>query len=73
MAIESIRCSVLGARVTRVVDLEGNVTQVICAEYKPDGTCALKKAALDEGPLAQLLDRASAEALSSRDVRCLYG
>ena len=32
MAMTSIRCSVLGAHVTCVADLEGSVTRIICAE-----------------------------------------
>ena len=60
MAMNSIRCPVLGAHVTQVTDLEGTVTRVICTEYDAsDGTCRLKKGALEGGPLAQLLERMS--------------
>jgi hypothetical protein len=50
MATASIRCPVLGAHVTRVTDLEGNVTRIICPEYVPStGTCGLKTSALEGG------------------------
>ena len=71
MAIESVACPILGAHVTRVTDLEGKVTQIICAEYEPTGTCRLKKSALNQGPLAQFVERAAEGTLSSRDLRCV--
>ena len=72
MAIRSIRCPVLGARVTEVTDLEGNVTKIICAEYEAsDGTCRLKKSTRDGGPLTQLLDRMSENTLSTRSTSCI--
>jgi hypothetical protein len=71
MAMTSIRCPVLGARVTRVTDFEGNVTRIICGEYDHStGTCRLKKTAFDGGPLAQLLERMSEETLTTRSTRC---
>ena len=70
MAIESVRCPVLGAHVTRVTDLEGSVSRVICAEYEPAGTCRLKRTAL-KGPLTQLIERAAEDTLDSRDNRCV--
>jgi hypothetical protein len=71
MAITSVRCPVLGAHVTRVIDLEGSVIRVICAEYdQSTGTCQLKKAVSDGGPLAQLLERTAEETLSSRSTLC---
>ena len=33
MPIESIHCHVLGAHVTRITGLEGEVVRLICAEY----------------------------------------
>ena len=67
----SIRCPVLGAHVTRVTDLEGNVTRIICAEYEEStGTCRLKKTALEGGPLAQLLERLSEDTLNTRSTLC---
>lgn len=71
MAMTSIRCPVLGAHITRVTDLEGNVTKIICAEYdESTGTCGLKKTALEGGPLAQLLERMSEDTLDTRSTRC---
>lgn len=71
MAVMSARCPVLGAHVTRVMDLEGDVTSIICAEYEAStGTCRLKTHAFDGGPLAQLLERLSEETLTSRSTRC---
>jgi hypothetical protein len=71
MAIRSIRCPVLGALVTRVMDLEGNITRIICPEYEaPTGTCKLKKTALGGGPLAQLVERISEDTLASRGTLC---
>ena len=72
MAITSIRCPVLGAHVTQVTDLEGNVTRIICAEYEDaTGVCRLKKTALDGGPLAQLLERLSEQTLETRGTLCI--
>ena len=72
MAITSIRCPVLGARITRVTDFEGRVTKIICAEYeKSTGTCRLKRRSLEGGPLAQLLARLSGETLDTRGTVCV--
>ena len=72
MAITSIRCPVLGAHITRVTDLEGTMTRIICAEYEEStGTCRLKKTALEGGPLAQLLERVSEETLDTRSTQCV--
>ena len=72
MAMTSIRCPVLGAHVTRVTDLEGTVTRIICAEYEEStGTCRLKKTALEGGPLGQLLERMSEETLDTRSTLCM--
>lgn len=72
MAISSIRCPVLGAHVTRVTDLEGNVTRIICAEYdQSDGSCRLKKSAREGGPLTQLLERMSEDTLDTRSTLCV--
>jgi len=72
MAIRSVRCPVLGAHITHVTDLEGNVTQIICAEYDvANGSCRLKKSALEGGPLAQLLERMAEESLDTRSTRCI--
>jgi hypothetical protein len=72
MAIQSVRCRVLRAHVTRITDLEGAVTRVICAEYKEsDGTCRLKRYASESGPLGQLLERTFEDSLDTRDLRCV--
>jgi hypothetical protein len=70
MAMTSIRCPVLGAHVIRVTDFEGSVTRMICPEYV-DGTCRLEKAALEGGPLAQLLERVSEGTLETRNTMCV--
>jgi hypothetical protein len=71
MATASIRCPVLGPHVTRVTDLEGNVTRIICPEYVPStGTCGLKTSALEGGPLSQLVTRLSEGTLASRSSLC---
>jgi len=71
MAMNSIRCPVLGARITRVTDLEGVVTRIICAEYESDGTCRVKKSVREGGLLAQLLERVSEDTLNTRSTLCL--
>lgn len=72
MAMSSIRCPVLGANVTRVTDLEGSVTRVICTEYDGStGACRLKQSALAGGPLAQLLERMSEDTLDTRSTVCV--
>ena len=74
MAITSVRCPVLGASVTRVTDLEDEVTAIICPEYEePIGICRLKKNALEGGPLSQLLERVSEDRLETRTTRCNLG
>jgi len=71
MALESIRCPVLGAHITRVTDLEGTVTRIICAEYEDaTGICRLRKAGLDGGPLSQLLARLAEGTLAHRGTQC---
>ena len=74
MAIVSVRCPVLGANVTRVTDLEDEVTALICPEYEePTGICRLKNNARQGGPLSQLLERVSEDALGTRTTRCNLG
>jgi hypothetical protein len=71
MAINLVHCAVSGTTVTRVVDLEGHVTQLICPECDASTkTCRIKGASLGGGPLAQLLDRVAADTLGSRGIRC---
>jgi hypothetical protein len=72
MPIKSIRCPVLGATVTEVTDFEGAVTKIICAEYElSTGVCRLKRSALADGPLTQLLERVAEDTLDTRNVRCV--
>jgi hypothetical protein len=72
MAMNWIRCPVLGGHVTRVTDFEGNVTRVICEEYEePAGTCRLRKTVLRGGPLTQLLERVSEETLNTGGTLCV--
>ena len=74
MAFTSVHCPVLGAAVTRVTDLENEVTQLICPEYEESvGICRLKQSARDLGPLSQLLKRLSENSLMSRSMRCDLG
>ena len=71
MAITSVHCNVLGANVTCVTDLEGTVTQIVCAQYDPaTDLCRVKKGALAGGPLSQLLERVAEGTLASRGTRC---
>jgi hypothetical protein len=72
MAISSIRCPVLSARVTKVTDLEGTVTRVICPEYDASNrTCRLTMSIREGGPLSQLLERVSEDTLDTRSTRCV--
>jgi hypothetical protein len=71
MGMESIWCRTLSGDVTRVTDLEGAVTEMICPEYDAaDGSCRLKQRALDAGPLGQLLERQSADGWRRRSTQC---
>ena len=71
MAITSAWCSVLQANVSRLTTLEGEVSTVICPEFEAvTRTCRLKKAAVLGGPLSQLLERVSEEALANPTSRC---
>ena len=71
MAITSVNCPVLGARVTRVTDLEGTVLKIVCAEYdEATGICRLTRTALQGGPLSQLLERVAEDTLDTRGTLC---
>jgi hypothetical protein len=71
MAIKSVRCSVLGANITRVTDLEGTVTRIICPQYDDSkGGCRLRSDAFQGGPLSQLLTRVEEDTLDSPAIRC---
>jgi hypothetical protein len=71
MAIVSVHCPAAHAMVTRVTDLEGETTQVICAEYEERiGICRLKRTALEGGPLSRRLNRLAQQTLDARTTRC---
>lgn len=71
MPIESIHCHVLGAHVTRITGLEGDVVRIVSAEYDgPTGDGRLKKAGRQGGPLSQWLERVTEEALDAKSVQC---
>jgi hypothetical protein len=71
MAIESIRCPVLGRTITRVTDLEDTVTRVICPELEAStGVCRLKRQAHDGGRLAELLERVREHTLDTKGTTC---
>jgi hypothetical protein len=72
MALNSIRCPVLGARVTRVTDLEGTVTRVICPEYDvSNSACRLTLSRREGGPLSQLVERVSENTPETKSTRCV--
>ena len=71
MAITSVYCQVLGGHVTRVTDIEGSVTQLICPAFElSGGTCRLRREAFTGGPLSQLLERVAEDTLAVRSARC---
>jgi hypothetical protein len=71
MAITTAHCHVLQGTVTRVTDLEGEVTRIICPEYDDrTGLCRLKQRALDGGPLSQFLERVSEDTLATATASC---
>jgi len=71
MAITTIHCQVLGATVTRITDLEGAVSRVICPEYQEStGLCRLLSNADKDGPLSRLLERVADGGLGRRSPRC---
>jgi hypothetical protein len=72
MRIETVGCPLLGTHVTRVVDFEGLVDRVICAEFqRPQGTCRLKRAAgACGGPLSRLLQRVGDDIVAERGIAC---
>jgi hypothetical protein len=71
MSITTMRCRVLGSRVTCITDLEGTVTKVICPAFEtgPE-SCRLRREARCGGPLSQLMERVAEDTLSMRDARC---
>ena len=71
MPIESIHCHILGAHISRITGLGGEIVRIVCVEYdEPTRDCRLKRAGRQGGPLSQLLERASHEVLDTKSVRC---
>lgn len=71
MRIETVRCHVLGANVTRVADFEGLADHVICPEYqRRDGTCRFKRTAGTGTPLSRLLQRVGDDIVADRTLTC---
>jgi hypothetical protein len=71
MAITTVRCHVLRAMVTRITDLEGEVSRIICPEYlEATGSCRLLTDADTGGPLSRLLERVAEDGLARRGTRC---
>ena len=71
MAIESVWCSVLQAKVTRVTDLEGAVIAMVCPEYDDvTSLCRVKAATSQDGPLGRLVEQASEGTVGSTDAHC---
>jgi hypothetical protein len=74
MSLETIWCPVTGGRVSRLTNLEGEVTGVICQEYEAaTGACRRRAGVLKGGPLAQLLERVSEETLADATMQCIIG
>ena len=72
MAILTMWCPVLRSNITRVADLEGRTTTIICYEYeRATGNCRMMKRAEGGGMLSQLLERASENTLQTRDPHCV--
>ena len=71
MAIQSVWCPVSREQVTQVTNFQGGVERVICPEYEVGGTCRLMKAALQGGPLTQLLERNTEHTLGTRATGCV--
>jgi hypothetical protein len=71
MPIIAVRCHVLGGLVTRVTDLEGAVTRILCPAYdESSGLCRRLESAQNGGPLSQLLERVAENRLDRRTTRC---
>jgi hypothetical protein len=62
---------VLGDNISRVTDIEGAVSRVICPAFEsPGGFCRLRREAFAGGPLSQLLERVAEDTLDVRSTRC---
>ena len=73
MPITTIHCPTSHSDVVRVTDFEGATTRVVCAEYdEASETCRLKTRALEDAPLARLLERAGEGTLATHGARCNF-
>ena len=71
MTISTVHCHVLPGTVTRVADLEGQTTRIICPEFdEATGQCRLRQRELEGGPLGRLLVRTAQEDLDTSSARC---
>jgi hypothetical protein len=68
MPLKMVRCSVLGAKVACLTDLNGDTTRVLCTAHEEStAVCRLKQGASRGGPLSQLLElRETASAPKAR-------
>jgi hypothetical protein len=72
MAIESVHCAVLNGAVTRITNLEGQTTRLICPELlNSSGLCRRRIRAGEGGPLSQLLSHVSEHDLQLRGYGCV--
>jgi hypothetical protein len=73
MPATSVLCPVLGAHITRILDVEGACIGIVCPEYaKLTNGCRLRKGIQSGGPLSQLLERVERNTLDSRNTRCEF-
>ena len=71
MPMTTVRCHVLGATVTCISDLEGEVSRINCPEYEEStGLCRILSDADTAGPLSRLLERVADDGLTRRGSRC---
>jgi hypothetical protein len=58
MSLKMVRCSVLGAKVACLTDLNGDTVRVLCTAHEEStAICRLKHGPSRGGPLSQLLER----------------
>jgi hypothetical protein len=71
MPISTMQCPVSHTVVLRVTDLEGATIRMLCTQYDElTGGCRLKARTGNDGPLAQLLQRAEEDTLAEHSMRC---
>ena len=65
-------CPVLGARVTKVKQVDGTVMRIICPAYElSGGTCRRMRSGCGAGPLIELIERAAERAHAGRSA-CIF-